>query len=294
MSQKSTGLSGLINMNDHREVLDEVRTILRLIKPRFDFSRLDRAHSIVTDLFAGLYPGYRGCNTQYHDLPHTVEIMLAMARLIHGAIVEGAKLTEKHVNLGVISALMHDTGYIQTLDDTEGTGAKYTLTHIERSVNFTSLIYAGDPYFGGELFNFRDILFCTGLDFRIARINFSTPQVKLLGQLLGTADLLGQMARRNYPDKLVHLYREFVEGRVAGFKSEFDLLDKTKQFQEETRERFENELGKAYRYSIAHFRARWGIDRDLYREEIDKNLAHIRWALDSHPTDFTKYLRRKP
>jgi len=294
MAQKSTGLSGLVNMNDHRKVLDEVRTILRSINPRFDFSRLDRAHSIVSDLFAGRYPGYRGCNTLYHDLSHTIEIMLAMTRLIHGAMVEGADLTEKHVNLGVISALMHDTGYIQTLDDTEGTGAKYTLTHIQRSVDFTGVIYARDPYFGGELDNFRDILFCTGLGVRIALINFSTPQVKMLGHMLGTADLLGQMARCNYPDKLVHLYREFVEGQVPGFESEFDLLNKTQQFQEVTEERFENELGRAYLYSAAHFRARWGIDRDLYREEIEKNLAHIKWALESHPTDYRRYLQRKP
>ena len=294
MSQKRTGLSGLVNMSDPREALDEVKTILRSIDPRFDFSCLDRAHSIVTDLFAGRYPGYRGCNTLYHDLSHTIEIMLAMTRLIHGAIVEGADLTEKHVNLGVISALMHDTGYIQTLDDTEGTGAKYTLTHIQRSVDFTGVIYTRDRYFGGELDNFRDILFCTGLGVRIALINFSTPQVKMLGHMLGTADLLGQMARRNYPDKLVHLYREFVEGKVPGFESEFDLLNKSQQFHEVTKERFENELGRAYLYSAAHFRARWGIDRDLYREEIEKNLAHIKWALESHPTDYRRYLQRKP
>jgi len=292
MAQKSTGLSGLVNMNDHREVLNEVKTILRSINPRFDFSRLDRAHSIVTELFAGRYPGYRGCNTLYHDLSHTIEIMLAMTRLIHGAIVEGTDLTEKHVNLGVISALMHDTGYIQTLDDTEGTGAKYTLTHIQRSVDFTGVIYKRDRYFGGELDNFRDILFCTGLGVRIALINFSTPQVKMLGHMLGTADLLGQMARRNYPDKLVHLYHEFVEGKVPGFESEFDLLNKSQQFHEVTKERFENELGRAYLYSAAHFRARWGIDRDLYREEIEKNLAHIKWVLESHPTDYRRYLQR--
>jgi len=116
-------LTDLVDMDNHDEILKEVKYILRLINPQFDFSHIDRAFSLTVTLFNGRYPGYRECNTMYHDLFHTNEIMLAMTRLIHGAITEGVDFLEKHINIGVISALMHDPGYIQTEDDETGMGA---------------------------------------------------------------------------------------------------------------------------------------------------------------------------
>lgn len=65
------------------------------------------------DLFSGKYPGYRGCTTRYHDLNHTLHCFLLMARLIHGAFINGVVFKEEDVVLGLISALMHDTGYLR-------------------------------------------------------------------------------------------------------------------------------------------------------------------------------------
>lgn len=286
-------LTDLVDMDDLDEIFKEVKTILLSINPQFDFCHLDKAHSIVNNLFNGLYPGFRKCNTNYHDLFHTNEIMLAMTRLIHGAVLEGIDLNDQHINLGVISALMHDTGYIQTTDDTAGTGAKYTMIHIQRSVDFTRCIYERDPYFAGDGDNFRDILFCTGLNTKIGEIKFSSPRIRLLGQMLGTADLLGQMADRHYLEKLLRLYPEFVEGKVPGFDSEFHLLKKTTVFHEVTKHRFANELGRANLYSIPHFRVRWNREGDLYADQIERNINYLKWVLETHPTDYRKYFRRK-
>jgi hypothetical protein len=286
-------LTDLVDMDDLDEIWNEVRTIVLSINPQFDFTHVDKAYSTVIALFTGRYPGFRQCNTMYHDLFHTSEIMLAMTRLIHGAIIEGVDFTDKHINLGVISALMHDTGYIQTADDTVGTGAKYTMNHIQRSVDFTGLVYGQDPYFSGDGRNFSDILFCTGLNTRIGEIRFSSRQMLLLGQMLGTADLLGQMADRHYLEKLLHLYSEFVEGKVPGFESEYDLLKKTTGFYELTRNRFANELGDVRRYAVSHFRVRWDKDEDLYNEQIERNIAYLRWVLDTYPAEYRKFFRRK-
>ena len=49
-----------------------------------------------------------------------------MARLLHGGFVQGTVLEERDAALGLIAALLHDTGYIQTREDDDGTGAKYT------------------------------------------------------------------------------------------------------------------------------------------------------------------------
>jgi len=286
-------LTDLVDMDNHDEILKEVKTILQSINPQFDFSHLDKAFSLTNTLFNGRYPGYRECNTMYHDLFHTNEIMLAMTRLIHGAIIEGACFSEKHINLGMISALMHDTGYIQTVDDTTGTGAKYTMSHIQRSIDFTLHIYEKDPYFCAEGKNFGDILFCTGLNTKVSEIKFSNPQIRMLGQMLGTADLLGQMADRHYLEKLLHLYPEFLEGKVPGFESEFELLKKTAGFYEITKKRFANELGGVCRFSIPHFRVRWGKDEDLYGEQIERNISYLGWVMNAHPSDYHKYFRRK-
>lgn len=286
-------MTDLVDMDNHEEIFNEVKIILKLIDPQFDFIHIDKAYSIVNTLFNGGYPGFRGCNTEYHDLFHTNEIMLAMTRLIHGAMIEGVDLTEKHINLGVISALMHDTGYIQRAGDKTGTGAKYTMSHIQRSVDFTRLVYGNDPYFSGESRNFSNILFCTGLNTRVGDIHFSSPQMKLLGQMLGTADLMGQMADRHYLEKLLHLYSEFVEGKVPGFESEYDLLKKTTGFYEVTKKRFADELGGVSRYAISHFRVRWRKDEDLYGEQITRNIAYLEWVLDKYPSDYRKHFRRK-
>jgi len=69
-------------------------------------------------------------------LRHTTDTFLAMARMIHGATLEGETFSERHINLGLIAALLHDSGYIQSESDLQGTGAKYTASHVQRSIDF--------------------------------------------------------------------------------------------------------------------------------------------------------------
>ena len=45
-------------------------------------------------------------------------------------------LTDKLFELGLLGILMHDTGYLKRTEDMQGTGAKYTLTHVRRSAEF--------------------------------------------------------------------------------------------------------------------------------------------------------------
>ncbi|MCP4669546.1 MAG: hypothetical protein GY849_24695, partial [Deltaproteobacteria bacterium] len=129
-------IEDLVDVDDPFAVLDEVKTIIGMIFPEFDFKPLDMIFKDILRLFRGHYPGYRKCNTDYHDLKHTTDTFLATASLIHGASLCGQRLNERNVGLGLVSALFHDTGYIQKSDDLSGTGAKYTLEHISRSIEF--------------------------------------------------------------------------------------------------------------------------------------------------------------
>jgi len=129
-------LSAIINMGDPKSVMDEVRIIAFMMFPEIDFATVEGVFRDIVRLFRGEYPGYKECNTEYHNLKHTTDTLLAMVRLIHGFSISHEYLNEKDIFLGLVSALMHDTGYIQTSDDRLGTGAKYTLDHVERSMLF--------------------------------------------------------------------------------------------------------------------------------------------------------------
>jgi len=285
-------LSRMVDMKDTQSVLDEIRTIVLMMFPESDFETVNRVFRDIVRLFHGEYPGYRKCTTEYHDLKHTTDAFLGMTRLMHGASVCGEHLTREDVNLGLICALMHDTGYIQTLDDDVGTGAKYTLIDTSRSIDFMDKYLADNGFAKEDFKNYPVILSCTGLDTKVREIQFESPEIELLGKMLGTADLLGQMADRHYLEKLLFLFNEFKEGGVMGYDSELDLLKKTIDFYAMTRRRFATELGSVNKYVRHHFRVRWNLDRDLYMEVIENNISYLKFVMENHEKDFRDHLRR--
>ena len=279
-------------MNDPLSVLSEVKETVSMVFSTFDFGAIDLVFSDFVNLFAGNCPGYQKCNTRYHNLKHTTDTFIALSRLIHGAATTGMEITRRGVSLALTSALMHDTGYIQTTGDQTGTGAKYTLTHVDLSIDFMRS-YFNDKGYPREDFIFcRNIVRCTGLDGGLESVQFSNPENELLGQMLGTADLLGQMADRVYLEKLIHLYQEFREGGVGGYKSELDLLERTPDFYQRTFRRFDDELGGVRRHMRRHFKWRWNLDEDLYKITIDKHIAYLKYILQYHPNNYRDHLRR--
>lgn len=290
MNQDPVQLDSLIDINDADLVLDEIRAIVSLACPDFDFTHIDAAAADVIGLYEGRYPGFRACNLRYHDLTHTLAVTLAVTRLLHGAVESGQTLSEQDWNIGVISALMHDTGYIQRDSDTTGTGAKHSLTHIGRSIAFVHEHYGNHPIFRGKLKTFQAILECTGASTSIADIDFESTTKALLGRVLGTGDLLGQMSDPRYIEKLPDLYEEFVEGGITAFTSPLDLLQKTLPFYKATLARFEEDFGGAHRFARPHFRKRWGIDADLYAQAMEANMARLEDILTHRLEDVTDVL----
>jgi hypothetical protein len=282
----------LVPMDDPQAVFGEVCRIALVLDTRFDFTVLERVFRDVVRLFNGNYPGYQKCNTRYHDLKHTTGCLLAMARLMHGAFLSGLALPVRDVTLGLIAALLHDTGYIQTDDDLEGTGGKYTLVHIQRSVAFMETYFASAGFSSQDFHYCQSCVNCTGLDMNLKQLPFESAFHQTVGWMLGTADLLGQMADRTYLERLPFLYLEFAEGKVPGFDSELDLMKKTPAFWEFTRSRLITELGNVGRYMRDHFRVWWGLDRDLSRDAIEKNIAYLKFLLKNHELDYHRYLRR--
>ncbi|MFA6315804.1 MAG: hypothetical protein WC943_00135, partial [Elusimicrobiota bacterium] len=285
-------MEDFVRMADPSAVWLETAHLLRLMSPTADVRGAKTVFKDIVDLFAGRYPGYRACNTDYHDLQHTTDTLLAMVRLMHGAVVEGRKFSDRELAVAVTAALTHDTGYLQEESDRGGTGAKYTDCHVDRSAAFMTkyCVRRGLP----EDFQAAcaTVLGCTGLHVAIDGVTFESDSVALLGRMLGAGDILGQMADRCYLEKLLFLFYEFQEGRIPGFTDEYDLLAKTIKFYDVTRFRLEGELGGVHKFMRSHFRERWGVDRDVYADVIGRHIDYLRTNLSKHRGDYRGLFKR--
>ncbi len=283
-------LSSLIDVYSPDAVFEEVRTILNLISPEFDTAPVADAFNVTIDLYNGDYPGYKECNTEYHDLRHVTDVFLAMERILHGAHLDGMRFTDRNIAIGLIAALLHDAGYIQEEWDNEGTGAKHTATHVRRSADFLKAYGDEAGLSDDEIETGRSMIFCTDLALDISTIPFLSDEAELLGKMLCAADLLAQMADRTYLEKLLFLYYEFKECSLGGFESAVDLLQKTIGFYEFVAQRIEAVLSQNDHFIILHFASRWDIHRNLYHEAIENQKNYLNEIINI-PDPF-KHLRR--
>jgi hypothetical protein len=291
-AKKDPQFASLVDTRNPDSVLGEIRTILDSALPGFDFDPVNAAHKTIVKLFDGVFPSYRKCNTKYHDLQHTQDVMLAMTRLVHGAILQGVSLDRHHVTLGLLATLFHDVGYIQRNDDQQGTGAKYTMVHIERGIQFMEDYLAHNGFVPRDFTTCQCMILCSGFNISLHDIPFDSEQSAMLGKMLGSADLLGQMADRAYLEKLLFLYHEFKEGNVGEYATEVDLLKSTLSFYGQTEVRLITELDNVKRYMIEHFKARWDINKDLYAMAIQKNRSYLEYILKNHENEHRDFLRR--
>ena len=286
-------ISDLIMIDSNEDVRTELHEILSLISSDFNPNPIDSAFNAVIALFEGRFPGYRACNTEYHDLQHTISTSLAMARLIYGATIDGENFSERQVNVSLIAALCHDAGYIQEIHDTEGTGAKYTTTHVRRSMDFLEF-HSTELNLGAEQIRAgQAMILCTDLAADISSIEFPSPNYQLLGKMLGAADLLAQLADRTYLERLLFLYYEFREAGVGDYQSEVNILRKTVGFYDFITNRLETTLDGTDRFVRSYFESRWNIPENLYNNAIENQRNYLQKILELQNSDPRSHLKRE-
>ena len=284
--------SQLVDMYNPAAVFEEVKSIFVSSYPINEFEDVRKVYKDFTALYSGKYPGYCACNTHYHDKMHITDSLLAMARLIDGYNFVHKKMPVQIVKLGFIAAILHDTGYIQSVHDIKGTGAKYTLTHVERSINFVKHYFVKNNYGKNYARIVANMISCTDILTPIENVKFRSPVEKTAGLMLATADLLGQMASRCYLERLTYLYREFREGHVKGYTSELGLLRKTLDFSKFIQKRLKVALENTAQYAHFHFKKKYHIDKNFYREAVEKQLDYLEDPVLKNPKEYRKFLRR--
>src|SRR5262245_13466870 len=128
----------IVVTKDPTAVQLEVQNAYLKMFPDGDRLFVPRVFGWAIECFTGNYHDYQAVDAKYHDFEHTLQGTLCMARLLLGRYRAGAQpVIGRHLfELGLIAILLHDTGYLKKKSDTEGTGAKYTATHVDRSAEF--------------------------------------------------------------------------------------------------------------------------------------------------------------
>lgn len=236
-------MNSAVSTKDPVAVGREVQAAYLSIFPGGDPLFVSRVFGWVIECFKGNYRDYQAVDALYHDLEHTLQGTLCMARLLRARQEAGAEpvLSQRVFELGVVAILLHDTGYLKKQDDREGTGAKYTAIHVDRSADFAQELLVEKGLSPADIRAVQNMIRCTGVNANLSDIPFQSDAERVAGYALATADLLGQMAAEDYVEKLPELYEEFAEAAhfspagaqfAASFSSVSDLLKKTPAFWE--------------------------------------------------------------
>jgi hypothetical protein len=296
-------VTNTVQVSSPSSVRAAVAELFGALYPHNSFDSVWLAFHDFERLFRGLDPEYHAVDTSYHDIQHTLDMTLALARLIagHEMSVEAAdRIGADRAELALVSALFHDAGYLRhkARDAAAVNGAVFTRNHVTRSGQFLEGYL---PKIGLERFVpvVSRIVHFTGYELKLDDIELEDPKDSVVGHLLGTADLVAQLADRCYLEKCRdRLYPEFVLGGVAiderptganvVYQSAQDLLSKTLAFyQRSARYRLEHNFNRVYRYMEAFFER----GHSPYIQFIRKNLTFLTRVIERGSWD---KLRRHP
>jgi hypothetical protein len=294
-------ITNTVRVSSPAEVQRAVEQLLVSVWPRISLAPLQRSFEDFDRLSSGRMPGFAGVDTVYHDRQHTLDVTLAMARLMvayERQAGEAQRLGAERAVVGIVLALFHDVGYLRRPSDGDfSNGAEFTRTHVSRGAEFLrdylpKISLASWAPIAAELIHF------TGYERPFSQIQTSDARDKKLGHLLGTADMIAQMSDRCYLEKCRdRLYPEFVLGGVAlstaggapqvRYASGLDLLRQTPEFVAHTRStRLDGEFNAAYRYLELLFDG-----QNPYMDAIERHMRYLEQILRS---ESWRLLRRQP
>ena len=284
-----------INFKDPPAVAAAIDAILcKRYGPGYGKALLDAAIEDLTDAFRGNYPGLLRCDTHYHDLRHALDTGLAMARLIDGQATETPKdapdhLDADHALLGILLALFHDVGLLRRVGESHLQGAQLTPVHEARGIEFMRDYLRDTPL--AHLAAKAELIMVTRLVWHIP--DDMPPLDRAIACLLGTADIISQLADRCYLEKCRDfLFVEFSAIGLAGapglpYPDPEALLRNTPTFYTGLLStRIRTEYNQADRYMKLHFGGECP-----YEAAINRNFRYLSEVLAG---DDLSRLQRQP
>jgi hypothetical protein len=287
--------TGEVDLEDVDAVESAVRAILdRQYAGSYDVTVLRSAMADSLRAFRGEYPGLLRCDAPYHDLRHSLETALTMARLLDGYAASyspsgAAGIDADHALLGIVLALFHDIGMLRRDSEAHLWGPALTPIHEERGVEFMNAYLPSTTL--RALVGQAKLIMATKLVYKMP--DSWTMEERMLASLVATADFVSQISDRCYLEKCRDfLFLEFSAFGLAGkpdspYPDSQTLLEKTPAFVEGLlQKRLDEEFQGVRRYLRAHM-----AGADPWEEARQRNLTYLKTLLENNGLD---RLRRIP
>jgi hypothetical protein len=279
------------------EPLEEIVYVTRQICPDLNMQIIRDLHAEVTGYFDGSHPAFKKNILPYHNLKHTIHVVLASVRLFHGLHCNSVTFSTDTLLKGILAAYFHDTGMLERAGENADSAGDFIADHEARSMEFLRK-YCEEKDFSRDVAeDCSTIIQYTILDLDPATLKFHSHEIQIAGQVVGSADILAQMADRYYLECLPLLFSEQKKGRVNTHDTALELMVHTANFYYNVvLKRLITTFSNTSRFMQTHFRERHMIDRNLYKENIDKNIKYLKLLVDKcNDLDcLTSHLKRKP
>jgi hypothetical protein len=294
----NTRLTTLFDTGMTNDPLDEILALTVQTNRNADLEFIQQIHNHIKDVFSGVSPGFQASSTKYHDLRHTQSVVLATIRLFHGLMLNNLRLPSHVIEQTLLSAYFHDTGLLLQTSETADSGASYTKFHEARSIMFLNQYLESRKAPKSFHENCATIIKFTNLRIDPNTLQVTSDEIRIGGQVLGSADILAQMANRYYLERLPLLFQEHLTGGIREHATPLDLMRHTVHFfQNVIEKRLQETFGNISQSMRTHFLNRWQIDQDLYRINIDNNIGYLNKIITDCTVEIKyleKYLRRRP
>ncbi len=281
----------------HSGPVEEIILIILQICPDLNVQLIRDVHTEVSRYFNGNHPKFKKNTLPYHNLRHTIMVVLASARLFHGLHCNSVSFSSETLFKGLLAAYFHDTGMLVKSTDNSDCATEYIADHEARSIQFLRE-YCDEKRFDNEIAkDCSTIINYTILELDPTLQEVHSLEIQIAGQVLGSSDILAQMADRYYLEYLPMLFNELKSGGVNTHDSALELISHTASFYHNVvLKRLVNTFSNTSRFMKSHFRERYMIDRNLYKENIDKNIKYLKNIVDkcSSIECLGSYLKRNP
>ncbi len=294
---ENKNLSNIFEGNLNGNLLEEILLLAEKICPSINLRLIREVHNDLTSFFSGASPHFQKNNLPYHNLRHSQMVVLASARLFHGLHCNNVRILPDTLFKGLLAACFHDTGMLLLEGDPTDSGMKYIANHEERSKLFLRN-YSVQKGFGEDIpRDCATIINYTDLTSDPATFDYHPQEIQLAGQVIGSADILAQMADRYYLECLPLLFNEQETGGINRHSSALELMEHTAVFYHNVvLKRLIDTFSNTSRAMQTHFREMYNVDRNLYLENIDKNIDYLKKIISkcSDISCLGKHLKRIP